>query len=54
MTRAAARRFLLTLADLGLMLAFWGPRPVDPPGFAFVQAVTRAPGVVTRETLAAR
>lgn len=42
------------LTDLGLMLAFWGPRPVDSPGFDFVQAVTRAPGVVTREALAAR
>lgn len=42
------------LADLGLMLAFWGPRAVDPPGFAFVQAVTRVPGVVTREALAER
>jgi aminoglycoside phosphotransferase (APT) family kinase protein len=43
------------LSDLGLMLAFWGPRQVDPPGFSFVQAVTRgAPGLVTREALAAR
>ncbi|MCU0974768.1 MAG: phosphotransferase family protein [Steroidobacteraceae bacterium] len=43
------------LSDLGLMLAFWGPRQVDPPGFSFVQAVTRGvPGLVTREALAAR
>jgi aminoglycoside phosphotransferase (APT) family kinase protein len=43
------------LTDLGLMLAFWGPRQVDPPGFAFVQHVTRGvPGLVTREILAAR
>jgi aminoglycoside phosphotransferase (APT) family kinase protein len=42
------------LADLALMLMFWGPRTVDPPGFAFVQAVTRRPGVVAREALAAR
>jgi aminoglycoside phosphotransferase (APT) family kinase protein len=32
----------------------WGPRTLEPPGFAFVQAVTRRPGVVTREALAAR
>jgi aminoglycoside phosphotransferase (APT) family kinase protein len=43
------------LSDLGLLLAFWGPRQVDPPGFSFVQAVTRGvPGLVTREALAAR
>jgi aminoglycoside phosphotransferase (APT) family kinase protein len=42
------------LADLGLMLAFWGERPVDAPGFAFVQAVTRTPGVVARDRLAKR
>lgn len=28
-------------ADLALMLAFWGRRTVNPPGFAFVQKVTR-------------
>ncbi len=43
------------LTDLALMLAFWGPREVDPPGFAFVQQVTRdVPGLVTREALAER
>lgn len=43
------------LADLGLALAFWGPRPVEKIGFSFVQQVTRdVPGVVTRESLAER
>jgi aminoglycoside phosphotransferase (APT) family kinase protein len=42
------------LADLALMLMFWGPRAFDPPGFAFVQAVSRRPGVVSRESLAHR
>ena len=42
------------LADLALMLACWGPRTIDPPGFAFVQQVTRRPGVVSREQLAQR
>jgi aminoglycoside phosphotransferase (APT) family kinase protein len=43
------------LTDLALMLAFWGPRAVDPPGFAFVQRVTRGvPGLVSREALAER
>jgi aminoglycoside phosphotransferase (APT) family kinase protein len=42
------------LADLALMLMFWGPRTLEPPGFAFVQAVTRRPGLVPREALAAR
>jgi aminoglycoside phosphotransferase (APT) family kinase protein len=42
------------LADLALMLMFWGPRAIDPPGFAFVQAVTRHEGIVTREALARR
>jgi len=43
------------LADLGLMLAFWGPRQVESPGFDFVQQVTRQ-GVAapTREALAER
>ena len=43
------------LTDLGLMLAFWGPRRVESPGFDFVQQVTRqgipAP---SRESLADR
>jgi aminoglycoside phosphotransferase (APT) family kinase protein len=42
------------LADVALMLAFWGPRPVAAPGFAFVQAVSRDHPTVSREELAAR
>ena len=42
------------LADLALMLAFWGPRPLAEPGFDFVQRVTRSATVVPRETLAER
>ncbi len=43
------------MADIGLMLAFWGERLVDSPGFSFVQAVSRqVQGVVSREQLAAR
>jgi aminoglycoside phosphotransferase (APT) family kinase protein len=39
-------------ADLALMLAFWGKRNVDPPGFAFVQQVTRdAEHCVDRDAL---
>jgi aminoglycoside phosphotransferase (APT) family kinase protein len=41
------------LADLGLFLMFWGPRPLEKPGFAHVQAVTRAENVVSRRELAA-
>ncbi len=40
--------------DLGLMLAFWGERPLAQPGFPFVQAVTRRPGIIGGEALAAR
>jgi aminoglycoside phosphotransferase (APT) family kinase protein len=39
------------LADLGLLLMFWGPRSVSPPGFAHVQAVTRMEGVINRREL---
>lgn len=42
------------LTDLGLFLMFWGPRAVDPPGFAHVQAVTRRAGVISRRELASR
>ena len=42
------------LSDLGLALAFWGPRRVEPPGFAFVQAVSRRPGLLSRTDLATR
>lgn len=40
------------LTDLGLMLMFWGPRAVSPPGFAHVQAVSRRDGVISRRDLA--
>ncbi len=40
--------------DLALFLMFWGPRAVDPPGFAHVQAVSRREGVVSRRALAER
>lgn len=40
------------LADLGLLLMFWGPRAVSPPGFAHVQAATRKSGVINRRELA--
>lgn len=39
------------LADLGLLLMFWGPRSVSPPSFAHVQAVTRKEGVINRREL---
>ena len=39
------------LLDLGLLLAFWGPRPADTPGMAQIQAVSRAPGAPPREHL---
>jgi aminoglycoside phosphotransferase (APT) family kinase protein len=42
------------LSDVGLCLAFWGPRAVEPPGFAFVQGVTRPDPGISREQLAAR
>ncbi len=42
------------LTDLGLFLMFWGPRHLEPPGFAHVQAVTRREGVVSRRELAER
>ena len=43
------------LTDLGLMLAFWGPRRVESPGFDFVQRVTRdIPAAPAREELAVR
>ncbi|TDG15344.1 phosphotransferase family protein [Seongchinamella unica] len=40
------------LVDLGLLLMFWGPRKVSPPGFAHIQAVSRREGVVSRRELA--
>jgi len=42
-------------ADVALMLAFWGRRPVDPPGFSFVQKVSRdVADCVDRDALARR
>ena len=42
------------LTDLGLFLMFWGPRAIEPPGFAHVQAVTRVEGASSRAQLAQR
>lgn len=39
------------LTDLGLLLMFWGPRAVSPPGFPHVQAVSRRDGVISRREL---
>ncbi len=40
------------MSDLGLLLMFWGPRKVMPPGFTHVQAVSRKEAVVGRQALA--
>ena len=40
------------LTDLGLLLMFWGPRPIDPPAFLAIQQVTRVPGAPSRRELA--
>ncbi|MEQ8859277.1 MAG: phosphotransferase family protein [Pseudomonadales bacterium] len=42
------------LCDLGLLLAFWGPRRVEPAGFDFVQAVSRSRPCAERDALAER
>jgi aminoglycoside phosphotransferase (APT) family kinase protein len=42
------------LLDLGLLLAFWGERPVTPCAMPRIQAVSRAPGAPSREHLLAR
>jgi len=42
------------LCDLGLVLAFWGPRLVEPAGFDFVQAVSRPATPLAAERLAER
>lgn len=42
------------LTDLGLLLMFWGPHRLSPPGFPHVQAVSRRPGVLGRRELAER
>lgn len=40
--------------DIGLLLAFWGPRETKDPAFSFVQAVTRTPEAPSRGDLAQR
>jgi aminoglycoside phosphotransferase (APT) family kinase protein len=42
------------LLDLGLALALWGPRPVEPCALPRIQAVSRQPAAPTRHELAAR
>ena len=42
------------LLDVGLALAFWGSRPVDPPAMPQVQGVSRGAGGPERDVLAAR
>lgn len=42
------------LADLALLLMFWGPRELDPPGFSHIQAVSRRAGAHSRRALAER
>jgi aminoglycoside phosphotransferase (APT) family kinase protein len=42
------------LLDVGLALAFWGSRPIDPPAMPQVQGVSRGAGGPEREELAAR
>jgi aminoglycoside phosphotransferase (APT) family kinase protein len=42
------------LLDLGLALAFWGPRPIHPCAMPAIQAVSRLPGAPAREDLARR
>ncbi len=42
------------LMDVGLTLAFWGPRPLDPPAMPQVQAVSRHSGAPGRDELARR
>lgn len=42
------------LCDLGLVLAFWGPRLVQPAGFDFVQQVSRSEDPDAAERLAQR
>lgn len=42
------------LVDLGLCLAFWGPRHVEPVAMPRVQGLSRAEGSPTREQLAER
>ncbi|MDQ0382293.1 phosphotransferase family protein [Amycolatopsis thermophila] len=42
------------LLDLGLLLAFWGPRPIARPAMPAIQAVSRTPGAPGRDHLLAR
>ena len=42
------------LLDVGLALAFWGWRPLDPPAMPQVQAVSRQAGAPGRDELARR
>jgi aminoglycoside phosphotransferase (APT) family kinase protein len=42
------------LLDLGLALALWGPRPVEPCALPRIQAVSRHPAAPTRHELATR
>jgi aminoglycoside phosphotransferase (APT) family kinase protein len=42
------------LVDLGLALAFWGPRPFEPPAMPAIQGVSRVAGAPTREELIER
>jgi aminoglycoside phosphotransferase (APT) family kinase protein len=42
------------LLDLGLLLGFWGPRPIDPCAIPEVQAITRTPAAPTRAHLTER
>jgi aminoglycoside phosphotransferase (APT) family kinase protein len=42
------------LVDLGLALAFWGPRPFEPPAMPAIQRVSRGPGAPTRDELIER
>jgi aminoglycoside phosphotransferase (APT) family kinase protein len=42
------------LVDLGLCLAFWGPRRVSDPAMPRIQAVSREPGAPSRDELAER
>jgi aminoglycoside phosphotransferase (APT) family kinase protein len=42
------------LLDVGLALAFWGTRPIDPPAMPSVQGVSRCAGAPDRHQLASR
>src|SRR5258708_4111512 len=42
------------LLDVGLLLGFWGPRPIDPCAMPQVQAITRTPAAPTPAHLTER